>query len=321
MRGRPRFGFTLIELLVVIAIIAVLIALLLPAVQQAREAARRTQCKNNLKQLGLALHNYHDTFSIMPPGAINPGVDPSRSNFPWVTNCTRDCRNITFALLLLPGLDQGPLYNQINFSLPMSRAQRSGTGPATDQGALFTHQLSAFACPSDPPYADPMQVAGAEHYAITNGYRSSYWFPALVTMEDVGALSGGFTFPNEPKNQKGMFGINGAAKLDHVKDGTSNTMMLCETPFVKNYSVYGPFWNAWNYTNGVVIGQPINNKAASACGGSGRCPYAWGAGSVHIGGMHYLKADGGVGFLSENVAFSIQQGLVTSAGSEQLGEF
>jgi prepilin-type N-terminal cleavage/methylation domain-containing protein len=308
-------GFTLIELLVVIAIIAVLIALLLPAVQQAREAARRTQCKNNLKQLGLALHNYHDTFSVLPPGAINPGVGPANTNLAWNANCTQQCRNIVFTLLLLPGLDQGPLYNQINFSLPMSRAQRSGTGPATDQGALFTHQLAAFNCPSDVPYSDPMQVGGAEHYAITNGYRSSYWFPALGIMEDINQ-----TYPNEPRTTRGMFGIDGATKLDHVKDGTSNTMMLSETPFRKNATVYGPFWNGWNYTNGVVIGQQINSKGGCGGGGSG-CPYAWGPGSAHVGGMQYLKADGGVAFISENVAYSILQGLVTSSGAEVLGDY
>src|SRR5664279_3184236 len=97
-----RSAFTLIELLVVIAIIAVLIALLLPAVQQAREAARRSQCKNNLKQLGLALHNYHDTANTLPPGYIGPNTALStNSNWGW-------------NVMLLPGLDQAPLYNQIS---------------------------------------------------------------------------------------------------------------------------------------------------------------------------------------------------------------
>ena len=315
MRGKNRIAFTLIELLVVIAIIAVLIALLLPAVQQAREAARRTQCKNNLKQLGLALHNYHDTFNVMPPGAINPGVGPEQTNLPWVTTCSTDCRNTVFTLLLLPGLDQAPLYNTINFSLPMGRAQRSGTGPATDQGALFTKNQSVFMCPSDVPFNDPLEQGGAAHYAITNGYRASYWFPALYIMENINA-----TFQNESRTSRGMFGINGAIKLEHVKDGTSNTMMLAETPFHKNASVYGPYWTAWNYTNGVTMGQPINNKQGCG-GGGGGCPYAWGSGSAHIGGMQYLKADGAVGFLSENIAYSILQGLVTSAGTEVLGEY
>jgi len=314
MRSR-RTAFTLIELLVVIAIIAILIALLLPAVQQAREAARRTQCRNNLKQLGLALHNYHDTFGVMPPGAINPGVQPGNTGLPYAANCSTQCRNTVFTLMILPYIDQGPLYNQINFSLPMSRAQRSGTGPATDQGALFTNNLAAFSCPSDIPYSDPMQVGGAEHYALTNGRRSSYWFPALGIMEDLNT-----TYRGENPATRGMFGINGACRITDVRDGTSNTMMLSETPFRKNATVYGPYWNAWNYTSGVVFGQQINSRVACG-GGSNGCPYAWGGGSAHVGGMHMLKADGAVSFLSENTAFSIVQGLVTVSNAEVLGEF
>lgn len=309
-----RKAFTLIELLVVIAIIAILIALLLPAVQQAREAARRTQCRNNMKQLGLALHNYHDSFGVMPPGAVNPGVD-TKASLPYTSNCVNECRNTPWSLMILPQIDQSPLYNSINFSLPMGRAQRSGTGPATDQGAIFANtKVAAFACPTDVPYLDPFQQGGAAHYAITNGRRSSYWFPALDIMENLGP------YPSETFNRRGMFGINGGCTLTHVKDGTSNTMMLCETPFRKNATVYGPYWTAWNYTTGVTFGQQINSRVACG-GGVNGCPYAWGAGSAHTGGMHMLKADGAVTFVSENIAFSIVQGLVTITGGETLGEF
>src|SRR6478609_9116964 len=108
---KERRAFTLIELLVVIAIIAVLIALLLPAVQQAREAARRTQCRNNLKQIGLALHNYHDAYQLFPPGYVdrngNPDLTPDNDLGPgW-----------GWASFILPQLDQGNVYNQINFNI------------------------------------------------------------------------------------------------------------------------------------------------------------------------------------------------------------
>jgi len=313
-KNRRAWGFTLIELLVVIAIIAILIALLLPAVQQAREAARRTQCRNQMKQLGIALHNYHDNFNVMPPGAVNPGVD-AIAQLPYSNNCTVECRNIVWSLAILPYIEQTALYNQINFSLPITKAQRSGTGPATDQGALFTFEVTAFRCPSDVPYAEPLNQGGQGHYAITNGRRSSYWFPARTIMEDLTS-----TWAGESTTTRGMFGINGACRLTDVKDGTSNTMMLVESPFRKNATVYGPWWNGWNYTNGVVFGQVPNNKGGCGGGGNG-CPYAWGAGSAHTGGFHSLMADGAVRFLSDNTSFTLIQGLQTIGGQEILGEF
>ena len=129
LRRRP--GFTLIELLVVIAIIAVLIALLLPAVQQAREAARRTQCRNNLKQFGLAIHNYHDNFNLVPPGWI--GVTGNQPDVSGINGWS-------WASRLLPQLDQSALYNQINFNLQVGNASNA-TARATT--------VNVFECPSD----------------------------------------------------------------------------------------------------------------------------------------------------------------------------
>src|SRR5213080_4240479 len=121
MRQLRRTGFTLIELLVVIAIIAVLIALLLPAVQQAREAARRSQCKNNLKQLGIALHNYHDTHRTFPPEKVMQQLTNSLLECEAPTN-SWDRVPGNWEILLLPYLDQGPAYNQINFNVPYTTA-------------------------------------------------------------------------------------------------------------------------------------------------------------------------------------------------------
>ena len=119
---RRRIGFTLIELLVVIAIIAILIALLLPAVQQAREAARRTQCKNNLKQIGLALHNYHDVYNMLPAGAY--------WNVPLDTNCpAANHQKGSIMIRLLPYIDQAPLFNQWNFNACDSDAERDAAEP------------------------------------------------------------------------------------------------------------------------------------------------------------------------------------------------
>src|ERR1700754_928007 len=119
---RRRVGFTLIELLVVIAIIAILIALLLPAVQQAREAARRAQCKNHLKQMGLAMHNYQDTYNMFPAESLmvhNPINSPGLG--------ARAPRNFSWVCAILPYIDQAPLYNQINFSIPAWNQNLGGT--------------------------------------------------------------------------------------------------------------------------------------------------------------------------------------------------
>lgn len=319
---KQKRGFTLIELLVVIAIIAILIALLLPAVQQAREAARRTQCKNNMKQLGLALHNYHDVFNLFPPGAMNPGVQPL-PGLPYSNNCALECRNTPWSLYLLPYMEQAPFYSQLNFSLPMSSAQRSGTGPSTAlvaiNAAVWANvDLPMFKCPSDVLRADPFTVAGSAHYGITNGRRSSYWFPDTNIMEDLGV-----TWRADTRALRPIMGINGGARMADIIDGTSNTMALCETPFRKNHALYGPFWNAWNYTSGVVFGQQINARNAPNCGGGGAtgCPFAWGSGSKHVGGMQITMADGAVKFISENLDFAIVRNLTGIADGTVLGEF
>jgi prepilin-type N-terminal cleavage/methylation domain-containing protein len=321
-RSRRPAAFTLIELLVVIAIIAILIALLLPAVQQAREAARRTQCRNQLKQLGLALHNYHDTFSVMPPGVINPGIDTVAA-LPWTSTCSVNCRNTPWSLMILPYIDQAPLYNQINFSLPMTKAQRSGTGPATDQGALFaTTDIPIWKCPSDPPYLNPITIAGTAHYAITNGRRSSYWFPAISADVSVRVL-----YSNEGITTKSMFGINGATNLSGVIDGASNTMMLVESPYLKHSNNYGPFWTGWNYTTGLRVNSPpINGHWTPAITWGGNCtnrpeivcPTAWGMGSMHTGGMHVAMGDGAVKFVSENIDLATFRAAITIRNAEVL---
>ncbi|MFO1002349.1 MAG: DUF1559 domain-containing protein [Planctomycetaceae bacterium] len=317
---QKRRGFTLIELLVVIAIIAILIALLLPAVQQAREAARRTQCKNNMKQLGLALHNYHDTFNVFPPGAMNPGIQTTAA-LPYTSDCVNQCRNTPWSLYVLPYIEQTAIYSQLNFSLPMSSAQRSGTGPATTvvatNAAVWANtDLAAFKCPSDVIYIDPATQGGQAHYAITNGRRSSYWFPDLTYMENVAV-----GWRADGRAGRPIMGINGAARIADITDGTSNTMALCETPFKKNYQFYGPYWNAWNYTSGIRFdGYPINSKQGCGGGTSG-CPHAWGSGSKHVGGMQMTMADGSVKFLSENVDYTLVQNLVGIAEGKVLGEF
>lgn len=320
LKCRRLRGFTLIELLVVIAIIAILIALLLPAVQQAREAARRSQCKNNIKQLGIALHNYHDTFNVLPPEAVNPGY-ASKASLPWTQNCSTQCRNITGYLLILPYIDQAPLYNQLNFSLPFGQAQRSGTGPTittppNNNPVVSNVVVSVFRCPSDVINDDPHNVAGTGASACTNCRRTNYGF----VMDNIHAEDLTANYTGDTRATKSAWGVNGAASITDLKDGVSNTMLMIETPMKKSSTSWGPFWNAWSYTNTVEPRRGINEIWISG-GTNFGVPYAWGVGSKHVGGCHVLMGDGAVRFISQNIQAATVNGMVTIRNNEVLGEF
>ncbi|MDP6554755.1 MAG: DUF1559 domain-containing protein, partial [Pirellulaceae bacterium] len=152
--GRKTRGFTLVELLVVIAIIGILVALLLPAVQAAREAARRMSCSNNLKQIGIALHNYHDTYKTFPPDAIWWGGN-RKTGLSRTTNnagVSGGQRNYTWIALILPFMEQQPLHDRIDFKVP---GLRQNIGNNTELQSVV---LPAFLCPSDPTYGDKPQA-------------------------------------------------------------------------------------------------------------------------------------------------------------------
>ena len=203
MRMRSRFGFTLIELLVVISIIAVLIALLLPAVQAAREAARRSQCINNLKQVGLALHNYHSTANTFPMGSslhYNPGYGVIGGWAPWSVHA-----------LLLPHLEQSPLYNAANFNLTMGLDD--ATADAMNSTVYLT-RIASFLCPSDGP-------AGTKNI---NNYRGSIG-TTVVQGNPSAQVSGLFSISSQ-RNSYG--GGNPTIGLNSCTDGSSNTIAFGE---------------------------------------------------------------------------------------------
>jgi prepilin-type N-terminal cleavage/methylation domain-containing protein/prepilin-type processing-associated H-X9-DG protein len=194
--GRPgrRRAFTLVELLVVIAIIGVLVALLLPAVQAAREAARRMACSNNLKQLGIALHNYHDTLLTFPPESIWSRVSPPVS-------ASTDHRNVTWIALILPYIEQKPLSDQIDFRLPIYPQQTA------DGRLIRSVQLNVLLCPTDYKYETPPHTFAVSSYAGAEGVdwwsRPGSWY-------------------------QGVFMIQETCEISDIKDGTSNTIIVGE---------------------------------------------------------------------------------------------
>ena len=315
-----RKGFTLIELLVVIAIIAILIALLLPAVQQAREAARRSTCKNNMKQLGLAFHNYHDTHTIFPPGTINPGSQQCDSVFP-----EDNILNHTCFQMLLPFFDQANIYNQYNFSVPSNTTAFVGTcdsaytRPTTDQFSIVPSPVPVFLCPSDP--GEPVGTNTTGYYPNKDGMRTSYGIAANERDSDKTV-----TWSGDSYAYKSALGHNGAAKMRDLIDGASNTMILIENPLRKGKTTstgahpgYGPIWNA--YTHGfftVPRSYGINRPASATQSRVNN----WGAGSFHEGGLHILLCDGSVRFLSENVHMTaVVRSLISIGNGEVLPEF
>jgi prepilin-type N-terminal cleavage/methylation domain-containing protein len=199
-----RLGFTLIELLVVIAIIAILIALLLPAVQQAREAARRTQCKNNFKQFGLALHNYHDVFGVFPPrkggSEGTPGATASVGH-------TGNGNRLSAFAMLLPYLDQAPLYNQIQAGGgTVASGTVSPSGPRAWLGwSVWDVTIPMFLCPSDVTARDPRKKT---NYMLCVGDQVAFHL--------------------NTQNPRGVFGNRTSYRTSDIPDGTSNTILLGE---------------------------------------------------------------------------------------------
>jgi prepilin-type N-terminal cleavage/methylation domain-containing protein len=336
MRVKCR-GFTLIELLVVIAIIAILIALLLPAVQQAREAARRTQCKNNLKQLGLALHNYHDVFSIFPmstnsDGSLDAGDTPNALGQPRL--------NHRGWLGVLPYIEQSAMFSALNLNAPTGSYNRAGStelpaplnDPFTNGNAQFVSvALTAFQCPSDPGATH--WLGGSVNYQISAQAQAARLYPALSNYDfSVERYSNSMTlWSKRTKTTRRMFGLQSNTRMRDVADGTSNVAMIIEgTREVKNG--VGATWGFSKWvSNGIDLASDKINFWPC-------CPWwttpppdsdvkpgrtrNWGAaGSTHTGGIQITLADGSVRFVSENVDNLIRQRLAFIDDGNPLGEF
>jgi prepilin-type N-terminal cleavage/methylation domain-containing protein len=313
---RKRHGFTLIELLVVIAIIAVLIALLLPAVQQARESARRTQCKNNLKQLALSMHNYHDTNSVFPYSASSAAV-----------------KNQTGFVLLLPYFEQAPLYNSINHSSSMGIFGSPPVGQDPNNLKAAATKLTALLCPSDNgnPYITDSGNGyyGCSPTAGSQSYLTSYGFSVTVPWS---TYSAPFTQPlwsTEGISSRALFGWSSNSSMRDVKDGTSNTVMMVET-CLQVYNGQAPPWSCLDWVGGAGIYftySPINNWNTLPYGSPGPSPIpgrlaTWSMpGSTHVGGMQVALADGSVRFISQNINSTTQVYLGLISDGNSVGEF
>lgn len=286
--NRPRQrGFTLIELLVVIAIIAILIALLLPAVQQAREAARRTQCKNNLKQIGLALHNYHETHGQFPMGA------------------TRTRQGLSWHVSILPQIDQAPRFAQFDMEAPGDTFDSGTNRPLCRDG-----EIAAWLCPSGTEVkADDNASDYTTHYYGVMGPTGTNPQSGVAYKENTGGVHGGFS-------QEGMFYMAETRKIRDCTDGASNSMHVGEISW-SDRNGNATRYRAWTRGGGVnEFIAPAKNMAQQINADYTALFNDMSFGSNHVGGAQFLMGDGRVRFVSENVDYNLLLSSASIAGGE-----
>jgi prepilin-type N-terminal cleavage/methylation domain-containing protein/prepilin-type processing-associated H-X9-DG protein len=283
-----RNGLSLIELLVVIAIVGALIALLFPAVQSAREAARRTTCLNQLKQIGIALHSYHEALRVFPPGYIyKRGTEGNHAGFGW-------------GAMILPRLEQQALYDQFEWNAPL-------WGPQNERPRK-TH-LAAFLCPSDPNSEGEFVMMGDDEFAM-----GCY----------VGSFGPG-DMDEFQEDRRGMFSRNSFTRTRDVRDGLSNTMMVGERingPFrgTTAHGVHVTYETTWS---GAVreITDFSDDHGHMVLFQAGHTPNHElsddrDVSAPHPHGAHFLMADGSVRFVEETIDADLYQGMSTIAGFE-----
>ena len=298
-----RRGFTLIELLVVIAIIAVLVALLLPAVQQAREAARRAQCKNNLKQLGIALNTYHESCNVLPSGWIS--VNPATNTMTPLGGLS----GAGWATMLLPQLDQGPLYEQFNPNVSIIAAVNQ---------PVARKSLGAFLCPSD-PHPETWQITNAAGTALATLGLSNYvggW--GTIELDDCSNPPG--TAPVTAAGQcvsDGVFYHNSRVSFRDVTDGSSNTFCVGE----RRTDLTLGWLTTW--IGSVPAGVDAPTRIVGVADHTPNHPGAHfdDFSSAHAAGVHFLMIDGSVRFVGENIDKGAYQSAATISGNEVGGEF
>ena len=302
----PRRGFTLIELLVVIAIIAVLIALLLPAVQQAREAARRTQCKNNLKHIGLAMHNYHDTYNSFPIG-------------------TNSCCWGTWMIAVMPFMELGNVSDLYVFSGALGADSDIRYGQEPNLTNVTSKRYPAFLCPSDSPSYPTRGQNDEGNYVNISGHNYVVNFGATTRSQNTHNT---VTFQGAP------FGDRKVTKMGEISDGTSNTLLVAEIQQGQgNLEDYrGLVW--WNgsatFTGYLPPNSPEPDHIQGSCNSlpnqnlpciGSASPWYLASRSKHTGGVQAALGDGSVRFISESVNLNTWRNLASSKDGQPIGEF
>lgn len=316
-----RRGFTLIELLVVIAIIAILVALLLPAVQQAREAARRTQCKNHLKQIAVALHNYHDAHRAFPPAVIT--IDPTASvvicsltigygaSDSWTeAQSGAGAHGTSWMLQILPYIEQENLYNEWDFSLSPSGNRSVGE---TD--------LAVFYCPSrrNDARSDAIMfqgwLRGGTDYGGCLGACNG--FHDCGTHEFWRVATG-----NRPEADcKGMFRVNSATRMRDVTDGTSNTAMIGELQRLNVNSTSNFSQDGWAIGGVATVYSTCSNTCQNGNRIGPNNGFFEEPGSQHVGGCHVGMADGAIRFVTDQIDKEIFKALGSMQKEDLTGDF
>jgi prepilin-type N-terminal cleavage/methylation domain-containing protein len=325
IRSFHRRAFTLVELLVVIAIIGILVALLLPAVQAAREASRRSSCSNNSKQIGLGLHNYHDTFNIFPPAGLQRAVN---FNAAWPGGPGITGMGLPWTAHILPFIEQSPLYNKINMTIDWQNSGNAG---------IWGTSIPGYKCPSDgfntSPFSDSNGTWARGNYGANLGI----------------AHSGTFTiYRNQTGTRKGILGWQSSATMAGIVDGTSNTVLVWE---LRAGPSSGDVRGTWGVprTGAVAVsgcdnqgdcqgindgkngGDDVQNcdsqpamKMGCWNGGDGQ----GGAKSLHPGGVHALLGDASTRFVSQTINMGTVNNIdgtlryiSTASGGEVSGEF